>query len=121
MYLILRLAAFTVNLLPPDVSTRIAKGIGGGAYAIYKRGKVRAKENLRRSFPDKDEQWIENTARSAMEHIVMLAFDVLKTEKFLTPEKWSDHIELDDGMSDALKVILEGNGAILVTAHYGNF
>lgn len=120
LYILLRVVAFWVNLMPPDKSTALAKWLGGGLYNIYKRGKLRAKENLRLSFPDKDELWIEATAKSAMEHIVMLAFDILKTGKYLTTESWSKYIELDD-MSESLEVILAGKGAVLVTAHYGNF
>ncbi len=120
LYLVLRQAAFYINLMSPDRSTALAKWLGGGLYNIYSRGKIRARENLRASFPDKDDAWIEATAKSAMEHIVMLAFDVLKTGKYLTAESWRNYIELDD-MSEALKVILDGKGAILVTGHYGNF
>lgn len=120
VYLVMRVTAFWINLLPADVSTRMARGLGGGLYQIYKRGRIRAKENLRLSFPDKDEVWIEKTAKSAMEHIVMLAFDVLKTGRFINHYTWNRYIELED-MSEALRVILSGKGAILVTGHYGNF
>ena len=120
IYLIMRIAAMFINMMPPDASTALAKWLGGGLYEIYGRGKKRARENLKNSFPEKDDIWIEQTAKAAMEHIVMLAFDVLKSGRFITPGTWHKYIILDD-MAEALEVILDGQGAILVTGHYGNF
>ena len=120
VYLVMRVFAVFINLLPPQRSTALAKWLGGGLYEIYSRGKKRARENLKQSFPDKDDKWIDQTAKSAMEHIVMLAFEVMKNGRYITPGTWHNYIVLED-MSEALDVILDGKGAILVTGHYGNF
>ena len=120
LYLVMRFFSVLINILPPDTSTAFAKWLGGGLYEIYSRGKKRARENLKNSFPDKDDEWIEKTAKAAMEHIVMLAFDVLKSGRYITPASWHKYIELDD-MEEALEVMLADEGAILVTGHYGNF
>jgi len=108
-YVLMRLLA--VFLLMPDVNTslRFGRFLGRLLYRFYRRGRERAIENLRLSFPEEDRQWLERTARRSFEHIVMLAFDVLYTSRLIRISTWRRYVEFDD-LSDALRVILAGQG-----------
>ncbi|MBN2376704.1 MAG: lysophospholipid acyltransferase family protein [Sedimentisphaerales bacterium] len=119
-YVLMRLLA--VFLLIPNVNTslRFARLLGRLLYRFYGRGRERSIENLRLSFPEKDRQWLERTARRSFEHIAMLAFDVLYTSRLIRLSTWRRYVEFDD-LSDGLRQILGGRGVILVTGHYGNF
>ncbi len=120
VYLLLRTVAVFLQLMETDRSVRFARYLGGGLYQIYGRGRKRAVKQLRESYPDKKQIWIETTARRSFEHIVMLAFDVLRTARLIRPSTWHKYIELGD-FSEILRLILEGKGVIMVTGHYGNF
>ncbi|MBN1764961.1 MAG: lysophospholipid acyltransferase family protein [Sedimentisphaerales bacterium] len=120
LYILVRLVAIFVQLPDTKTSVRIARHLGAGLYLIYHRGRQRAIDNLRVSFPDKDQTWIEQTARRSFEHISMLAFDVLRTIRLITVSTWHRYIELGD-FSQVLPYILNNRGIIMLTGHYGNF
>jgi len=120
LYLLVRMIAIFFAMLDVNTSVRLARFLGSCLYQIYPRGRQRAIENLRLSFPQKDPLWIEQTARRSFEHIVMLAFDVFHTTRLIRRSTWRRYIELGD-LSAALRLILQGRGVILVGGHYGNF
>jgi KDO2-lipid IV(A) lauroyltransferase len=119
-YLLVRVAAVFIQM--PEVNTvlRVARWLGGGLYLVYGRGRKRAIENLQRSFPEKGQEWIEQTARRSFEHIAMLAFDVFNTTRLIRQSTWKRYIEFED-IEEVLRMLLEGQGIIMVTGHYGNF
>ena len=120
VYVLLRVVSIFVQIPDTDTSVRIARKLGTGLYLIYHRGRQRAMENLRTSFPDKSQQWLDRTVQSSFEHIVMLAFDVLHTNRLIRASTWHRYIEMED-FPNAVRLILSGRGVIMVTGHYGNF
>ena len=120
VYVLLRVISIFIQIPETDTSVRIARKLGTGLYLIYHRGRKRAMENLQTSFPEKDQQWLEQTVKSSFEHIVMLAFDVLHTNRLIRSSTWHKYIEMED-YSHAVRLILNGKGVIMVTGHYGNF
>jgi Kdo2-lipid IVA lauroyltransferase/acyltransferase len=121
LYLVVRVAAVFIQMMEVNASLRLARGLGHGLYLIYHRGRERAIEHLRASFPEKGQAWLEKTARRSFEHIVMLAFDVINTSRLIRASTWHRYIELGEGMDRGLKLILAGRGVLMVTGHYGNF
>ena len=120
IYLLVRTLAIFIQLARVDVSLRFARWLGGGLYRIYPRGRQRALENLRLSFPEKHAIWHERTARRSFEHLVMFAFDMLYTPRLLRRSNWRRCIKLPD-ISAVVKLLTQGRGVIMVTGHYGNF
>ena len=120
LYLLLRIVAVFVHLVDVNTALRCARLMGRLLYRFYHRGRLRALENLRQSFPEKEQPWIEHTARRSFEHIAMLAFDVLFTSRLIRLSTWRRYIELGD-FSAPLSEILRGRGVIMLTGHYGNF
>lgn len=120
VYLLLRVIAVFVQMTSVDNSVRFARMLGGGLYMIYHRGRKRAIDQLRESFPEKDQAWLEQTARRSFEHIAMLAFDVMWTTRLIRPSTWHRYIDLGE-FSELLRPILNGSSVIILTGHYGNF
>jgi Kdo2-lipid IVA lauroyltransferase/acyltransferase len=121
LYLAVRVLAVFIQTMEVNASLRLARTLGHGLYLIYHRGRQRAIEHLRVSFPEKDEAWLEKTTRRSFEHIVMLAFDVIHTSRLIRASTWHRYIDLGEGMDEGLKLILAGRGVLMVTGHYGNF
>ncbi|MBN2132611.1 MAG: lysophospholipid acyltransferase family protein [Sedimentisphaerales bacterium] len=120
VYFLTRWIAVFAHFVAVDDALRFARLLGRGLWLVYGRGRDRACENLRLSFPDKDPAWIERTARRSFEQLVMMAFDVLYTTRLIRLSTWRRYIELSD-LAQPLRLMLAGRGAIMVTGHYGNF
>lgn len=119
-YLVIRIVAIFIQLVPVNTALAFARWLGRGLYEIYPRGRDRALDNLRHSYPEKDSAWHEKTARRSFEHLVMFAFDMLYAGRLLRNSTWSRYLELGD-FSQVLRLILSGRSLIMVTGHYGNF
>ncbi len=80
----------------------------------------RAEEHLRHSFPDLPQSRIETLARASMEHLAMLALEVLMTPRLISTWTWARYIKLRD-LDEAIRVLLDRKGCIMLTGHYGNW
>jgi KDO2-lipid IV(A) lauroyltransferase len=89
-------------------------------WKYYHRGRQRALDNLRASFPDKDEAWLVETGRRSFEHLVMMVMDVLFTPRLVRIEKWKEMFSFSK--IEKIKWLMkEEKGLLMVTGHYGNF
>lgn len=85
------------------------------------RHRSRAIEHLRAAYADSmSQQQIEDTADRAMEHLAMFAIEVICVPRLISRWTWRRYIKLV-GFEPVVELLLEGNGAILVTGHYGNW
>ncbi len=119
-YVMVRLIAILLQIADIDASLRVARWLGRGLYRIYGRGRERALENLRLSYPEKSPAWIERTACRSFEHLVMFAFDILYTARLMRHSTWHRYTKINN-IPEVLQLLLNGRGVILVTGHYGNF
>jgi lauroyl/myristoyl acyltransferase len=77
LYLLLRIFLAFVFLFPVESVLKFARRLGRALWKYYGRGRQRALENLRASFPEKDEKWIEETGIRSFECLLMLFVDIL--------------------------------------------
>jgi Kdo2-lipid IVA lauroyltransferase/acyltransferase len=120
IYAALRILIFILYLFDVETNLKTACLLGRLLWKYYHRGRNRALENLRSSFPEKDEEWIWKTGQRSFEHIAMLAVDVLFTPRLVKKENWRDYSRYKN--AERIKWLMqEGNGLLLVTGHYGNF
>ena len=119
-YIFVRVTALFIQMSDVNTSLRTARFLGRCLYYLYHRGRLRAMENLRLSFPDKSLSWLERTTRRSFEHIVMLVFDVLYTTRLIRLSTWTNYVEFDH-ISEPLQLMVQNRGVIMVTGHYGNF
>ncbi len=119
-YVALRTLVVFLYLFDVETNLRTACFLGRGLWKYYHRGRKRALDNLRASFPEKDEEWIWRTGRRSFEHIAMLAIDVLFTPRLVKKYNWRDYSQFKTA-ERAKWLMQEGNGLIMVAAHYSNF
>ena len=119
-YISLRILVVFLYLFNVDTNLNIACFLGRGLWKYYRRGRKRALDNLRASFPERSEQWIWQTGRRSFEHIVMLAIDVLFMPRLVKRNNWREYSQFRN--AERLKwLIKEGRGVLMLTGHYGNF
>lgn len=119
-YLALRVLVVFLYLFDVETNLNTACFLGRLLWKHYHRGRNRALENLRASFPEKSEQWIEETGRRSFEQLAMLAIDVLFTPRLVKKYNWRLYSRYNN-TERAKWLMQEGRGLLLVGAHYGNF
>ncbi len=120
VYAVLRIAVVFMSLFSIDSNLKFARFLGRLLWRFYHRGRQRAIDNLRASFPEKSQQWIEQTGKRSFEHLAMLAIDVLFTPRLVRKSNWrlySHFINAERGKW----LLQEHKGLIMATAHYSNF
>ncbi len=119
-YLALRILVVFLYLFDVETNLDTACFLGRLLWKHYHRGRNRALDNLRASFPEKSEQWIWQTGRRSFEHLAMLAIDILFTPRLVKKYNWRDYSQYRN--TERVKWLMqEGGGLLLVTGHYGNF
>jgi len=119
-YAAMRTALFVMWLFPVSWNLKTGCLLGSLMWRYYHRGRRRAMENLRASFPDKDPAWIERVGRRSFQQIAMLAIDIFFTPRIVHKDNWRDYCAPRN--IERIKWLMqEQRGLILLTAHYGNF
>ncbi len=120
VYILLRIFLFFIFLFPVEKVLKFACFLGRGLWKHYHRGRQRAIENLKASFPDKDNAWIEQVGKRSFEHLVMLAVDVIFSPKVIRKDNWERYSSYKN--VERVKWMMAGHQPLLlVAAHYGNF
>ena len=119
-YLGVRLALLAMSFFHISTNLKTARFLGRCLWKYYHRGRRRALENLRRSYPEKSERWIWDTGRKSFENIALLAVEVLFTPRLVKKGNWRNFSTYKN-VERAKWMMKEGKGLILVTGHYGNF
>lgn len=119
-YFALRVLVMVLYLFDVETNLRFTCFLGRMLWKYYHRGRKRALDNLRASFPERDEAWIWRTGRRSFEHIAMLAIDVLFTPRFVKKYNWRYYSRFKTA-ERAKWLMKEGGGMLMVTGHYSNF
>jgi KDO2-lipid IV(A) lauroyltransferase len=119
-YLALRILVVYLYLFDVETNLKTACFLGRLLWKYYHRGRNRALDNLRASYPEKDEQWYQQTGRRSFEHIAMLAVDVLFTPRLVKKHNWRDYSRFKTA-ERAKWLMKQGNGMLMIAAHYSNF
>lgn len=119
-YALLRIFLFFVFLFPVEKVLKFACFSGRLMWKHYHRGRQRALDNLRASFPDKDEDWIQQTGIRSFEHLVMLTADVVFIPRLIQKENWEQYSRYKN--VERIKwMMAEKRPLLLISGHYGNF
>jgi KDO2-lipid IV(A) lauroyltransferase len=119
-YVALRVLVVFLYLFKVETNLNTACFLGRLLWRFYHRGRKRALDNLRASFPEKNRQWVRQTGRRSFEHIAMLAVDMLFTPRLVKKDNWRDYSRFKTA-ERAKWLMKEGNGLLMVAAHYSNF
>lgn len=111
---LLRLFPINWNLVTARVFARIW-------WRILPRHRERACAHIRLAFGDEfDEAEVRRMARRSLEQLAMFAVDFVFVPHLVTEWTWTRYVRLRN-MRDALRVMLDGQGALLLTGHFGNW
>ncbi len=119
-YIALRIVIVFLSLFDIETNLKTACFLGRGLWRYYHRGRKRALDNLRASFPEKSEQWIWQTGQRSFEHLAMLAIDMLFTPRLVKKYNWRKFSRYKN-VERTKWLMQEGRGLLMVTAHYSNF
>ncbi len=119
-YAAMRAGLFVMYLFSVEANLRFGRFLGRCMWKHYHRGRQRAIDNLRASFPEKDEEWLIKTGRRSFEHIVMLVIDTLFTPRIVKRDNW-DRYSTYKNVEQPKWLMQGGRGVIFAASHYGNF
>jgi len=120
LYIAVRILVVFLYLFDVETNLRFACFLGDLLWKHYERGRQRALENLRASFPDKSEEWIWQTGRRSFQQLAMLTIDVLFTPRLVRKHNWRQYSRYKNA-EQAKWLMGERKGLLMVTAHYSNF
>ena len=120
LYVAVRILVMFLYLFDVEANLEFACFLGRLLWKHYHRGRQRALDNLRASFPEKSEAWIHQTGRRSFEHLVMLTIDILFTPRLVKKYNWREYSRYKNA-EYAKWLMQERKGLLMVTGHYGNF
>ena len=113
-----RLLSWRLARLPLTWALALGRALGGLIDTLGVRRQI-ALANLAQAFPQQDEGWRRTTLRRFYDHLGLLIVEFLRVP-YLAPERMDELVEVE-GFERFLAAWEEGRGAIVATAHFGNF
>lgn len=108
--------------LPPDRALNFAERVARRVGPWFGRHRV-AVENLRRAYPDKSEEWLQQTASDMWANMARLSVEYIFLDRLFDFDPDSEEpgrVEVE-GADIFLRIREEKKPHIFITAHLGNF
>jgi KDO2-lipid IV(A) lauroyltransferase len=121
VYLTLRMIAMAMHWFPVDMNLRTAKYFGTVWDYFDKRHHQRAVANLERCFPHFTDAQRESLATQSVQHMCMLAVEMMHTTRLVRVDTWRKYVELDNFHETLELLMANKRGLIMLTGHYGNW
>ncbi|MDQ1328034.1 MAG: hypothetical protein QG641_1319 [Candidatus Poribacteria bacterium] len=110
---------FIARRLSLRLALELGSGIGNLVYAILKKRRIIALNNLRMVFKDKQDAEIREIAKQSFQNVGKTLIEFLRFPKYDVQQiKGMVRLEGEEYLKQA---ILSDNGVIIVTAHFGNW
>ncbi len=132
-YIALRSVVFFFNLFSMETNLRIGRLLGQAMWLaisadipfinkiLKRKHRQQMMDNLKLAFGNEySTEQLEKIAARSCEHLAMFAIECLMTERYISLERWKNHVTLKN-FEPALRVLLENDGAIVLTGHYGSW
>jgi Kdo2-lipid IVA lauroyltransferase/acyltransferase len=121
MYLAVRSVFAVIQIFPLETSLGSARLVAKVWKLVLPRHYRRAVTHIQASLGDHLAPGeVNKIAFASLESVIMFAFELIALPRRINRFNWSRYIELEN-FDDALRILLEGRGAVLVTGHYGSF
>ena len=121
LYLLTRLGAGLLLLLPRNWALALANGVGYLGYELVPRQRNKILENLKLAYGDtKSPSERSSIGRRVMGHVLQTAVDFLRFTRF-SPVQAASIVDTGDAFSLCKDILQEGKGLIIMTAHLGNW
>lgn len=121
VYALVRVLVLVLRCFPVNWNLVTARLFARCWWHLIPRHRRRARAHLRLAYGDSlPEEEIVRMAKASFEALTMLAIDFIMTPYLITETNWHRYVRLQN-MREALRVLLGGRGAILLTGHFGNW
>ncbi len=118
-YAIFRFIEWKITIMPEWAMRPFANFLAFLVYDLFKYRRKVSLENLARAFPEKSPEEREKIARGCYRHWALTALEFFKMGRW-TVEKIKTRVEFNDqALADKLKN--SSRGAVIVSAHFGNW
>jgi len=118
-YYLACIGAFLVNVIPLRIALAIAGYAGEVVFALLKKERQKALDNLRRAFPEKRDAEIERIAKAVFSNICRNAIELVSFRK-LTARTLPLWVKAE-GDEKIDRIFEKGKGVIMLASHFGNW
>ncbi len=119
-YALLRLAVGTLIRIPRRTADRMGAALGRLGYSPLRIRRNVVEANLLKAFPGQAQEWRDDIARRAYEHLGREMLAMLRLSRLDREDIISQTAFTDEGDADAL-YRAKGKGAVIVVGHFGNW
>ena len=118
-YLIFKFLKILFYIIPRKISLFFGRLFGFLYFQIDRKRKKIAIANLSSAFPDKPHSFYKDIARESFMNFGMVLFDLIKISTMKIDKLQS--LFVVEGEENIIKALSQNKGALLFTAHFGNW
>ena len=107
-----------MRILPLQLALRLGSALGTLLYYAQPQRRSKARENLRRAFPEKEEEECRLLLRENFRQLGLSAVEMLRLDLYRHPQMVKDYFELN-GIGNVQQALAQGDGCFLLTGHVG--
>ena len=107
-----------VRVLPLLVALRLGSALGTLIYYAQPQRRSKARENLRRAFPEKSETECRRLLRENFRQLGIGAAEMLRLDLYRDPQTLKEYFSLT-GIEHVHEALARGQGCFLLTGHVG--
>ncbi|MCB9849405.1 MAG: lysophospholipid acyltransferase family protein [Phycisphaerales bacterium] len=121
LYALARALIALLRIFPVNWNLVTARVVARIWWYVLPRHRKRATAHIRMALgSEMSDVEVERMALRSLEGLAMLAMDFIFLPHLVTAATWGRYVRLNN-MSAALRVMLDGKGALLLTPHFGNW
>ena len=117
-YLLFLLLYSLVRALPLRVALRLGSALGTLIYFAQPRRRSKARQNLRRAFPERSEEECRLLLRENFRQMGISAIEMLRLDLYKDPQTLKESFSLT-GIEHVQQALARGQGCFLLTGHVG--
>ena len=119
-YLVVRLLVAVIQTMPMDMGDSMCRGLAWLASGPLGVRRGVTERNLRRIFPDADEDSRRELTFAMWHHLLLMVCEIAWAQRRLHLTNWAKHVRFRDQYK-ILHIVLSKRPSIMVTGHFGNF
>ncbi len=121
VYAAARTVVFILRCFPVDWNMCTARLFARVWWHLIRRHRERACAHITLAFKNQlTPEQVESMAKKSLQQLCMFAVDFIFAPHLVNEWTWGKYVRLKN-MGPALEVMLRGDGAILLTSHFGNW
>ncbi len=106
--------------LPQGLADRAGAALGKLGYRPLRIRRDVAEAQIRAAFPEKDDAWVQATARASFAHIGREALAMIRMTS-LTAEQIVSRTQEEADLTPFMAAVEAGKGVVVVSGHFGNW